>query len=70
MVISNGPNNLSPEKDTVFSEMFRVLKPAGQMLIGDILVSNHIPDSAKNNFDLWAGWIAGALLEADLEKKV
>jgi arsenite methyltransferase len=55
VILSNGAINLSPEKDTVFSELFRVLKPGGRLQIADILVQKPIPNSAKNNLDLWAG---------------
>ena len=55
VVISNGAVNLSPDKDAVFSEMFRVLKPGGRLQIADILVQKPVPNSAKNNLDLWAG---------------
>jgi len=55
VIISNGAINLSPDKDLVFSEMFRVLKPGGRIQIADILVQKPVPNSAKNNLDLWAG---------------
>ena len=55
VIISNGAINLSPDKDTVFSEMFRVLKPGGRLQIADILVQTPLPIIAKNNLDLWAG---------------
>ena len=55
VIISNGSINLSPDKDLVFSEMFRVLKPGGRIQIADILVQKPLPNSAKNNLDLWAG---------------
>ena len=55
VVISNGAVNLSPDKDTVFKEMFRVLKPDGRLQIADILVQKPVPNNAKNNLDLWAG---------------
>ena len=55
VIISNGAINLSPDKDTVFSEMSRVLKPGGRLQIADILVQKPLPNSAKNNLDLWAG---------------
>lgn len=55
VIISNGAINLSPDKDQVLSEMFRVLKPGGRLQIADILVQKAVPDSAKNNLDLWAG---------------
>jgi ubiquinone/menaquinone biosynthesis C-methylase UbiE len=55
VVISNGAINLSPEKEAVFDGIFRVLKPGGRAQIADILIDKPIPDSAKNNIDLWAG---------------
>ena len=55
VIISNGAINLSPDKDIVFSELFRVLKPGGRLQIADILVQKPVPNSAKNNLDLWAG---------------
>lgn len=55
VVISNGAINLSPGKDSVFGEIFRVLKPGGRLQIADILVQKPVPTSARNNLDLWAG---------------
>ena len=55
VVISNGAINLAPDKDGVFRELKRVLKPGGWLQIADILVEKAVPDSAKQNIDLWAG---------------
>ena len=55
VVISNGSINLAPDKDAVFRELNRVLKPGGRVLIADILVEKPIPDSAKRNIELWTG---------------
>ena len=55
VIISNGVINLAPDKEQVFREMHRVLKPGGRLQIGDIVVQKAVPDSAKRNIDLWAG---------------
>ena len=55
VVISNGSINLAPDKDEVFRELNRVLKPGGRLQVADILVEKPIPDSAKQNIDLWTG---------------
>lgn len=55
VVISNGVINLCPDKSVVFKEIFRVLKPGGRIQIGDILVQKAVPDSAKEDIELWTG---------------
>jgi arsenite methyltransferase len=55
VVISNGVLNLTPDKQKVLSEMFRVLRPGGRLQIGDILVSREVPEAAKKKIDLWTG---------------
>jgi SAM-dependent methyltransferase len=62
-VISNCVINLSPEKDRVFAEIARVLKPGGQMLVSDIVVEN-LPDELRDNEFLYSGCVAGAISEA------
>ncbi len=70
IVISNGVVNLCPDKLSVFREFYRVLKPGGALQIADILVEKPVPEEAKQDIDLWTGWIAGALLEAELQATV
>jgi arsenite methyltransferase len=55
VVISNGVVNLCPDKQAVFHEMFRVLRPGGRIQIGDILVHKEVPQSAKDDIALWSG---------------
>ena len=55
VVISNGVINLSPDKETVFREIVRVLKPGGRLQMADISLDVAVPDSAKENIDLWTG---------------
>lgn len=62
-VISNCVINLSPEKDRVFAEIARVLKPGGQMLVSDIVVEN-LPQALRDNRFLYNGCVAGAISES------
>ena len=55
VVISNGVLNLTPDKQKVLGEMFRVLRPGGRLQIGDIMVSREVPEGAKKQIDLWTG---------------
>ena len=60
VVISNGVINLSAEKEQVFAEANRVLKPEGRLALSDIISETEMPDSIKTNADLWAACIGGA----------
>lgn len=55
VVISNGVINLCPDKMAVMAEVSRVLKPGGRIQIGDIVVHKEVPQSAKDDIDLWSG---------------
>jgi SAM-dependent methyltransferase len=55
VVISNGVINLTPDKMSAFREIARVLKPGGRIQIADIIVQKAVPDSAKEDIDLWTG---------------
>lgn len=55
VVISNGVINLCPDKQAVFREIFRVLKPGGRLQVGDILVHVEVPQEAKDDIELWSG---------------
>lgn len=63
-VISNCVINLSPEKDRVFGEIARVLKPGGHMLVSDIVVEN-LPQALRHNESLYSGCVAGAISESE-----
>jgi arsenite methyltransferase len=55
VVISNGVLNLTPDKQRVLGEMFRVLRSGGRLQIGDILVNREVPEEAKKKIELWTG---------------
>ena len=55
IVISNGAINLASDKDDIFRELNRVLKPGGRLQVADILVDKPIPEGARRNIDLWTG---------------
>jgi len=70
IVISNCVINLSPDKDAVFAEAFRVLKPGGKMFVSDIVLLEELPDEVRHNPQLLSGCVAGALLKDDYIQKV
>jgi ubiquinone/menaquinone biosynthesis C-methylase UbiE len=55
VVISNGVLNLTPDKSVAFGEVFRVLKPGGRFLYGDIVVATELSESTRRDIDLWTG---------------
>jgi arsenite methyltransferase len=65
VVISNGVINLSPDKEKVFKEVSRVLKPGGRMVIADIVTEKLLPENVTCNSTLWASCIGGASQQDD-----
>jgi len=63
-VISNCVINLSPEKEKVFSEIARVLKPGGRMIVSDIVAEN-IPEWMRENKNLYSACISGVISEKE-----
>jgi SAM-dependent methyltransferase len=63
-VISNCVINLSPEKERVFAEIARVLKPGGRMLVSDIVVES-LPEELRRSQALYSSCIAGAIPESE-----
>ncbi|HLN90246.1 MAG TPA: arsenite methyltransferase [Patescibacteria group bacterium] len=65
IVISNCVINLSPAKDKVFAEAYRVLKPGGRAMISDIVLSGDLPEAVAGSLAAYAGCIAGAIREEE-----
>jgi SAM-dependent methyltransferase len=63
VIISNCVINLSPNKEKVFKEAFRVLKPGGRMMISDIVLLKELPDIIKNSVAAYVGCISGATMK-------
>ena len=55
VVISNGVINLAPDKEAVFSELYRVVRPGGRLQFADIVIETELSERARNNIDLWTG---------------
>ena len=53
LVISNGVINLSPDKDAVFADAFRVMKPGGCLQLADIVVHKDIPPAGREDIAIW-----------------
>lgn len=70
LVISNCVINLAVDKDRVFREIYRVLKPGGRMCVSDIVSKGMIPDKEREDLEKWAGCIAGALERSEYLSKI
>ena len=61
LVTSNCVINLSMDKDEVFREIHRILKPGGRFMISDVISNKEVPEAMQNNKELWGECISGAL---------
>lgn len=68
VVISNCVINLSPDKEQVFSEIFRVLKPGGELYFSDVFAGRRIPDALQNDPVLHRECLSGALYIEDFRR--
>lgn len=61
VIVSNCVLNLVPDKQKVFSEIFRVLKPGGHFSISDIVLIGELPEALREDAEMYAGCVAGAI---------
>lgn len=60
VIISNCVINLSPEKDRVFSEAYRVLRPGGRLMVSDIVLERELPEVVLQSVEAYIGCVGGA----------
>jgi len=63
VVISNCVINLSPDKQQVFNEVYRVLKPGGRLMVSDIVLLKPLPEVIRNSIEAYVACVAGASLK-------
>ena len=68
VIISNCVINLSPEKQRVFNEAFRVLKPGGRLAVADMVATASLPDDMKADWAAYTGCMSGASQITELER--
>lgn len=70
VIISNCVINLSADKDQVFREAFRVLKPGGRFAVSDVVTRGAVPAEIRQSVLLWIGCVAGALEHSEYRSKL
>jgi arsenite methyltransferase len=63
IVISNCVINLSPDKERVFAEAFRIIKPGGRIMVSDIVLLEELPAPVKDSIAAYIGCVGGAVMK-------
>ena len=61
IIVSNCVVNLSPDKETIFKQVFNLLKEGGEFYFSDVYSSERIPEKYRNDDELWGECLSGAL---------
>lgn len=64
-VISNCVINLSPDKEQVFREAFRILRPGGRVAVSDIVLLKDLPEDVRSDLSAWSSCVSGAITEEE-----
>ncbi|MBU4251371.1 MAG: arsenite methyltransferase [Candidatus Omnitrophica bacterium] len=70
VIISNCVINLSPDKEAVFKEAFRVLKPGGRLMVSDLVLAKDLPEAIKQSVEAYVGCLAGAIRKDEYLKSI
>ena len=70
VIISNCVINLSPDKDAVFRECFRVLRPSGRLHVSDVVLTRPLSEKEQGDLSTWAGCASGALQIDDYQARL
>lgn len=65
VIVSNCVLNLVPDKDNVFKEIYRVLKPGGHFSISDVVLVGQLPDELQHDAVMYAGCVSGAVQKSE-----
>ncbi len=70
VIISNCVINLSPDKEAVFKDAYRVLKPGGRLMISDLVLTKDLPKELKDSVEAYVGCLAGAIKKEEYLKLI
>ncbi len=70
VIISNCVINLAPDKNRVFKEAFRILKPGGRLHVSDLVLLADLPDEIKNSVEAYIGCLSGAIKKNEYLKAI
>jgi len=70
VIISNCVINLSPDKETVFKEAYRVLRSGGMLMVSDLVLAKDLPKEIKDSIEAYVGCLAGAIKKDEYLKLI